>query len=35
MSLELNDLSHIIIRSGSLVNFVFEVKDKNCNEGIY
>ena len=28
MSLELNDSSHIIIRSGCLVNFVAEVKEK-------
>ena len=28
MSLELNDSSLIIIRSGSLVNFVSEVKEK-------
>ena len=28
MSLELNDSSHIIIRSGCLVNFVSEVKEK-------
>ena len=28
MSLELNDSFHIIIRSGCLVNFVSEVKEK-------
>ena len=28
MSLELNDSSHIIIRSGCLVNFVSGVKEK-------
>ena len=28
MSLELNDSSHIVIRSGCLVNFVSEVKEK-------
>ena len=28
MSVELNDSSHIIIRSGCLVNFVSEVKEK-------
>ena len=36
MSLELNDSFHIIIRSGCLVNFVSEVKEKkNCIEGIH
>ena len=28
MSLELNDSFHIIIRSGCLINFVSEVKEK-------